>query len=496
MSVKTISIKMSFSRFIGLFLVPLALSLSPASAQVTEALELSTPNDTLTISSSKQFRVFSKDRAIRNTFASFAERQKDQLLNLLSVDDTWHAKIILRVSGKLTDPPVPKPVRWRVNLSKEQGYKELEIRVRLGSSFSREEMNAPLLHVLMYEIALRDIEVKVTQTLIPRWVRIGLPRALELRRTGRQSSFFRTMFRLNLVTPAAEILSAEDEGTDSVARTVYEASAAGFVLMLIDQKDGALSFGKLLHAYGGAHGKKGHNLLARFYPSLIGTADRLEQTWILYCAKLSEPQATEFLTPVDTEERLVDAIKVKFLEFVPEASESEEVAPKKGRFLGGLFKAKSDFEGDAEKVKSVPSEKEATRLFEGTLFDYERFLAREDRAEILAPVQRRLLELDIRSFPLHRPLIKGYHHIVVDLMSGKPDKATQRLTELQKERESLAALMANVDAYIDAAEADRKRGLSGVFDNFMEGSKAIRNQKMPASDPISRYLDEAEEALK
>ena len=81
-------------------------------------------------------------------------------------------------------------------------------------------------------------------------------------------------------------------------------------------------------------------------------------------------------------------------------------------------------------------------------------------------------------------------------MSGKPDKATQRLTELQKERESLAALMANVDAYIDAAEADRKRGLSGVFDNFMEGSKAIRNQKMPASDPISRYLDEAEEALK
>lgn len=484
---------MLLSRSLGLFAVTLALSLSPASAQVTEALALEAPNDTLTISSSKQFRVFCEDRSVRNTFASFAERQKDQLLNLLSMDDTWHVPILLRISGKLTDPTVSKSVRWRVNLFQEQGHRELEIRVQLGSSFSREEMSAMLLHVLMYEIALRDIEVEVTKTLIPRWVRIGLPRALELRRTGRQSSFFRTMFRLNLVTPAAEILSAEDEDTDSVARTVYEASAAGFVLMLLDQKDGALSFGKLLHAYGGAHGKKGHNLLARFYSSLIGTADRLEQTWILYCAKLSEPQATEFLTPVETEARLVDAIEVRFLEFMPESAESEDEAPKKGVLFGGLFKAKADFKNDAESVKSTPPENRATRSFEGTLLDYERFLAREDRVEILLPVQKRLLELDIHSFPLYRPLIREYHLIVADLNAGKPDKIMQRLTQLQKERESLTELMANVDAFIDTAVLARKRGISGVFDNYMEGRKAIRNQELPESDPISRYLDEAEE---
>lgn len=487
---------MSLSRSLGLLLWTLALVLCPARAQVTEALALETPNDTLTTSSSKQFRVYCEDRSVRNTFASFAERQKDQLLSLLSMEDLWHVPIILRISGKLTDPPVSKPIRWRVNLFQEQGHRELEIRVRLSSSFGREEMSATLLHVLMYEIALRDIEVKVTKTLIPRWVRIGLPRALELRRTGRQSSFFRTMFKLNLVTPAVEILSAEDEDTDSVARTVYEASAAGFVLMLLDQKDGALSFGKLLHAYGGAHGKKGHNLLARFYPSLIGTADRLEQTWILYCAKLSEPQATEFLTAAETEARLVDAIQVRFLEFVPESSEDDEEAPKKGRFFKGFFKAKADSKNDAEPVASVAPEEQATRPFEGNLFDYERFLAREDRAEILAPVQKRLLELDIRSFPLYRPLIKEYHLIVADLNKGKPDKITQRLTKLQSERESLTELMANVEAFIDAEETARKRGSSGVFDNYMEGRKAIRNQEIPESDPISRYLDEAEEALK
>ena len=144
-------------------------------------------------------------------------------------------------------------------------------------------------------------------------------------------------------------------------------------------------------------------------------------------------------------------------------------------------------------MKSTPPENRATRSFEGTLLDYERFLAREDRVEILLPVQKRLLELDIRSFPLYRPLIKEYHLIVADLNAGKPDKITQRLTQLQKERESLTELMANVDAFIDTAVLARKRGSSGVFDNYMEGRKAIRNQELPESDPISRYLDEAEE---
>ena len=133
---------------------------------------------------------------------------------------------------------------------------------------------------------------------------------------------------------------------------------------------------------------------------------------------------------------------------MPESLEDDEAVPKKGRFFKGFFKAKADSENDVEPVASVASEEQATRPFERTLFDYERFLAREDRAEILAPVQKRLLELDIRSFPLYRPLIKEYHLIVADLNQGKPDKITQRLTKLQSERESLAELMANVEAFI------------------------------------------------
>ena len=358
-------------------------------------------------------------------------------------------------------------------------------------------MTDVLLHVLALEMALRDIEVPVTAELIPRWLSIGLPRALELRRRGRQSSFFKTLFKLNLITSAEDILNAEREHTDSVARTVYEASAAGFVLMLLDQKDGASALGKLIHSFGGAHGKSGHSLLARFYPALIGTSERLEQTWILYCAKLNEPQATEFLSPEETEAHLIDALSVSFLEFSEIDENTEDSSARTTpRLFERIFQARKNLSEQQEDEPSTPSEDRPTRMFEGSLKDFERFIAREDRADILAPVRLRLRQLDIRSFPLHRPLIVDYHEIVTDLLAGKPSGIQKRLEDLETKREQLATLMKNVAAHLNDYEASQPAARSGVFDNYLKQIKVIENNASTDPDPISQYLMEAEEVLK
>ena len=465
----------------------------------TSAEVLNPGINNLTTSRSAQFKVYGSDKTARGTFASFAERQKAVLLRALQMEeDTWHHPIVIRVSGEITNPPVPQPVSWRINLLEGQQAIALEVRVKLCTAFSREELLETLYHMLLLEIALRDVEIAITDKLIPRWLQVGLPKALEMRRTGRQSGFFKKMFELNLVASAADILSAETDGVDSVARTVYQASAAGFVLMLLDQKDGATKLGQLIHAFGGAHGKSGHNLLARFYPSLIGTAERLEQTWILYCGgKLTQPQATDFLSPRDSETQLADAIQVRFLEFVETSSDADaNDLPKKGSFLGSFFNRGKDDTGDENPESESTPEEPATKPFEGTLEDFNRFLAREDRAEILAPVRERLLQLSFRSFPLHRPLVNDYLAVVTDLRAGKPQGIDKRLAELKKERERLADLMHEASAFMDAHEAEHEHRRSGVFDNYMDRIKAIENRSVREVDPIHRYLDEAGEALK
>lgn len=220
-------------------------------------------------------------------------------------DDPWHHLILIRLSGQLTDPPTGPGVDWNIN---QFGTTfSLEIRVRLHQDFSKEAFRNTLLHMLMFERALRDVEVPVTDQLIPRWIRIGLPGALRLRREGRPSGFFRTMFRLNLVTPAEEILSATKEDIDAVSRSVYAASASGFVLMLLDQPEGPQKLARMIHGFGGAHQAQGHSMVARHFPALIGSAERLEKQWVLYCSKLASPQVLEFLTPEATASALSEA---------------------------------------------------------------------------------------------------------------------------------------------------------------------------------------------
>jgi hypothetical protein len=473
-------------------------------AQVTDAV-MDLPKIDHTISDSKQFRVYGGDRRSRGTFASFAERQKSAFLSLLSKDDVWHHPIAIRISGQLTDPPVPEPIAWHARKYQFSDTYTIEIGVTLCTDFSREKMTATLIHMLMFEMALRDAEIDVTDQLIPLWLQEGLPGALRLRREGRPSGLFKTMLQLDLIPPATDVLSATEDEIDAVSRSVYTAAASGFVLMLLDQPEGPVKFGKLIHAYGGRHGAKGHNLIARHFSGLIGTAERLEKTWILFCSKLAQPQATEFLSPSETEARLADALKVEFLEFDDTVAETlVPVATKKKRgFLGRLL-ARAKI-GDLEETSEEPEAEEnaplaapgkrATRKFEGSLEDFERFRLRKDRVEILAPVQRQLLQLGFRSFPLHRPIVEEYMKLVGELYSEKPAQIKERLLTLNSERQHLTELLESIGAIMDDYERTKLNRKSGVFDGYMERAKEIESDTHKARDPISQYMDDVERAL-
>lgn len=484
------------------FILPLILVWTAASvvhAQVTEA-DVVIPEMGQTTSASKQFRIIGGDRQIRNAFASYAERVKNRFLQALQKDkeDAWHHRILIRVAGRLTDPSPEESIDWKV--SQFGNHFTLEIRVTLSAAFDRETMTAALLHMLMFEMALRDVEVAVNDQLIPRWLRVGLPGALKRREAGRPSGFFKTMFELNLITPADEILTATKDDVDAVSRSVYEASASGFVLMLLDQQGGPAKFAKLLHGHGGSHGVRGHDLLARYFPALRGTKERLEKTWILYCSKLAAPQAMEFLDPEATERALAEALQVSFLEFVPETA--PERSQKPIRFLGNLWsrgKAEKDNEkgdeGSAPEDAGAGEEERPTQAFEGTLADFERFLGRADREEILIPVRDRLLHLNVRSFPLYRPLVQDYQEVVAKLLAGRPEGVAKHLEALAEERGRMTQLLDAIRIFMDEHERRPRDTKTGVFDNYLRQVREIERGSRASQDPISKYMDEVENAL-
>lgn len=476
-------------------------------AQVREA-EWSAPTANVTVSASEQFRIIGGTPRSRGTFASFAEQEKEEFLRLLGQEtDAWHHLILIRLSGDLTAPPKSPSVDWNVN--QFGNTFSCEIRVHLSQAFRIEPVRQALLHLLMFEMALRDIEVPVTDQLIPHWLRTGLPGALELRRQGRPSHFFRSMFRMNLITPSQEILEAKKEDADAVSRSVYAASASGFVLMLLDQPEGPRKLARLIHGFGGAHGAQGHKLVARYFPALIGTAERLEKQWVLYCSKLASPQVLEFLTPAQTDIALQAALQVEFLEFAPESvpadSDPAESEEKRGGFFSrfkareGASSAKKAGEAGNSSDSNEPTEAAdtpPTQMFQGTLDDFERFLARQDRAEILAPVRQSLLELGFRSFPLYRPLVNDYLKLLGDLLAGQTKEVASRLEALRLERERLTGLLANMKRFMDEYKHTQLGEKSGIFDAYLERIDEIQGGSRGASDPLSNYLDEVEAALK
>lgn len=201
---------------------------------------------------------------------------------------------------------------------------------------------------------------------------------------------------------------------------------------------------------------------------------------------------------------------MRFLEFESPETIDGEGNDKKRNFLTRFWKKdgptveatnsgstqSEDREEESTPAASPADTEPPTRVFEGTLNDFERILPRQDRAEILAPVRQALLELGFRSFPLYRPLINDYLQLVGDLLGGQSKGIEKRLSALDQERDRLTRLLQDIDTFMDEFEREEMRKKSGLFDAYLQRVKVIESSSGSTGDPISSYLDEVERALR
>ena len=188
----------------------------------------------------------------------------------------------------------------------------LQLTVQARPDFNPQEMRKELIRLLVVERILRGHQqITPKGRILPDWLLVGINEALDFRSRTRPSALFSAVFRTGKVFGIEEILEAEPGSLDALTRAIYNASCCALVLTLLDQPDGALSFGKFLHALP-TDARSNRELLAAWFPNLGSSKSALEKWWSLKLANLARPSVFETLSPEETMTALTSALYFRY----------------------------------------------------------------------------------------------------------------------------------------------------------------------------------------
>ena len=182
---------------------------------------------------------------------------------------------------------------------------------------------------------------------------------------------------------------------------------------------------------------------------------------------------------------------------------SEVSAAKKrgiARRVFGIFSRKSRKEED-EREKQAEKEAEDARVLVHVSCGIEeigRYFRREDRAQLLAQVDRKLVALSQRANPFYRGVIQDYRVLIQGLNDkSKQEDVADRLTQLVARRTVIQRQADAVSDHLNWFEADQMLMPSGKFDNFFDSLELFeRRIREKRRDPISKYLDSLEKEFR
>ena len=133
--------------------------------------------------------------------------------------------------------------------------------------------------------------------------------------------------------------------------------------------------------------------------------------------------------------------------------------------------------------------------------DLRQILARPASAEkqrALGTIWNRLHALEPVIHPLYRELVAAYAGLVLQVKegkAGKPDKITADLEALDAARAKYISLLDQIDDHLNWWEATQGQGDPKLFEAYRRWSRPA-DPAPRADDPIGRYLDEVEKAVR
>jgi len=448
---------------------------------------------TRSVSSSEQFIIYGKSLPVRGQFCVFCEGVKTDYLSLLGISrPDWESPIVLRIhtTGGKNQPGTITTIR-----PYSFGGWLLQLDVHLDGKFSKEELEEELVRLLLAEQILRgisgDLSTRKTRVL-PDWLHRGVLGMVHYRRNGRPSATFQAVWKSGVPMPLDDILDGEYGKMDSMAQTVFDASASALVHALHQQQVGRFGLRDLTNGLSDEADEQDNQrrLLSRHFPDLQGSSDAIDKWWTLEIANLADGSVFETLSAAETERLLK---KILVIEYQPIASTEAESSSR------GLFGMRLLRRSTAKREDNEPAESKAEGIptIQLPISELRSLLKHPQYDQIVRQEIEQLMGLSVRAFPLYAPIVRDYQNIFVTLGEGKRVRNLDgRLEELEAVREHILQLTKRAEHFLDYCEASKTRHVSSEFDDYLRVMESFQQPPPARSDPISGYLDSIESEWK
>ncbi len=436
--------------------VPLLQQAEPTPAEqraAEKALAAATAEpDEHVVSQSRMFSVSGGDSLRMGAIASKADEIKGHVNKLLGMEAEWKYGVSIRLLGQPSDPPRPNPIRTRISIIGHEP--NLQIRIYPGGGIDVDKLSNAIITMLLYERALRDMRADALPESIkmPMWLVTGIQQAV-LWKTGRADRrLYRNLFeRAEMLSPEEIVATENAWNLDAASRQVYEVSCGVLMMSLINRPGGLSQLRDMVADSIMAEGNPKEIIASHFYELGID-ANLLNKWWALELAALSLPRATEALTPMETENELVEALTVMYYD-------EDSATP---------LPVNAD---DVYTLTAIPDWKKQMR-----------------------PCVERLMELSHRCFPGYRPIITEYCRAIGELLNGaSPDAVQNILLPLRELRSAYVATSIRGRDYLDWYEITHLGHANKAgFRHYLDAMRILRREAPGPDTHISRYLSDIE----
>jgi hypothetical protein len=404
---------------------------------------------TRSVSTSKQFIVYSDDAKVRSEALIRAEDLKREFLEFLRLKDEWKMPIILKFGPP---PNVKRPPRFHIGIFEgDSGGNKIQIDIYDPKLSNDPELDAQVIAALTLEYTYRDTPVKAGRSFAtpPVWFVEGLSERAQTTDGAIPSGIYGSLLAGDTPPKVTDVLDTRPARLDPTSRAIYRAQSAALLAAIAELPDGRPGLRVYL-----AKPRRGTdvNELLGCLPSLGNKREALARKWLLVMARLSATKRSNLMTERETARELDTVLAVKPL---PDPKRPEVAA------MSGPY--------------ALPT------------------IAKSQNGKfILAQLEGNLLRVSTRAHPLHKPIAEEYLRIVRELQRKPKKRVDKRIAAAEEMRAALNRQTGEVRDYMDWVETTKIKTQNTEMQRALDELEELE-QPAPRTDAISRYLDAAAE---
>ena len=399
------------------------------------------------VSTSRQFIVYSSDARVRAALCNVAERTKSTVLALLQQPDQWKTPIV--VNAQPPQANLPEQPAAALNLSQTGFGLKLQLDLTIGADLEAPAVEREFLRVILVEMMYRrqpNLPAGTAYVRPPEWLVEGILAWGSQVGPAEFGAPLKNAVATHKIISLENFLRQRPELLDSPSREIYRSYSYALVSLLKSGNELAKFVANLPDAPADTLSE-----LIVHFPKLGGSIERAERIWNANVTQLAISNGYESFTVSETERRLETSLQFQF-----------------------------------------PKSKQPEKFWK--LEDYPEFIRLPERAMVLNGLSENLMVLGVRANPVCRPIVLEYQQIASTLARGKTRGIGRRLTRLNNAREILIARAQEIDDYMNWFEATQSSARSGTFVEYLKAAeKAATTHRR---DAISVYLDSLENQMR